>query len=101
MLKSTYLAVRRALVFIVGVSVVLVGIVMLVTPGPAIIVIPAGLALLATEFVWARQLLIRLKQTVRWDAGKSPAAGGETPGPDETQAQANGPARRRGTPDDR
>ena len=60
MLRSTYLAVRRLLVFLIGVSIVLVGVVMLVTPGPAVLVIPLGLAVLATEFVWARTLLARL-----------------------------------------
>jgi hypothetical protein len=39
---------------------------MIVTPGPAILVIPAGLAVLATEFVWARRLLRRFKTTA-WD----------------------------------
>ena len=64
MLNATYLAVRRALVFIIGGSVVLVGVIMLVTPGPGLLVIPAGLALLATEFLWARRLLNRLKESL-------------------------------------
>jgi hypothetical protein len=34
---------------------------MIVLPGPAIVVIPVGLAILATEFVWARKLLITVK----------------------------------------
>ena len=54
--------VRRTIVFILGLSVVLVGIVMIVTPGPAIIVIPLGLAILATEFLWARKILETLKR---------------------------------------
>jgi uncharacterized protein (TIGR02611 family) len=49
-------------VLVMGGTVVLVGIIMIVTPGPAIIVIPAGLAILATEFVWARKLLNKMKQ---------------------------------------
>ena len=64
MMRSTYLALRRALVLIGGISIVMVGIVMIVTPGPAIVVIPAGIALLATEFLWARRLLDRLKETI-------------------------------------
>ncbi len=32
----------------------LLGIVMIVTPGPAVLVIPVGLGILATEFAWAR-----------------------------------------------
>ena len=52
-------------VLIVGSTVVLVGVVMIVTPGPAVVVIPAGLAILATEFVWARRLLHRVRDEAR------------------------------------
>jgi uncharacterized protein (TIGR02611 family) len=44
---------------IVGATVTLVGIAMLVTPGPAFVVIPIGLAMLALEFAWAERLLDR------------------------------------------
>ena len=57
--------VRRIVVFILGISVVLVGIVMIVTPGPAVVVIPLGLAILATEFRWARKWLATARQWVR------------------------------------
>jgi tellurite resistance protein TerC len=49
--------VRKLVVAVLGISVLLVGIVMLVAPGPAVVVIPCGLAILATEFVWAKRLL--------------------------------------------
>jgi uncharacterized protein (TIGR02611 family) len=42
---------------IVGLLVLLGGIVMLVTPGPAFVLIPIGLAMLSLEFVWAERLL--------------------------------------------
>jgi uncharacterized protein (TIGR02611 family) len=42
---------------IVGATVTLAGIAMLVTPGPAFVVIPIGLAMLALEFAWAERLL--------------------------------------------
>ena len=42
-----------------GMLVLLAGIVMLVTPGPAFVLIPIGLAMLSLEFVWAEQLLER------------------------------------------
>jgi uncharacterized protein (TIGR02611 family) len=48
---------RRVTVFILGISVVLVGLVMIVAPGPAVVVIPLGLGILATEFLWARRIL--------------------------------------------
>jgi uncharacterized protein (TIGR02611 family) len=44
---------------LVGMLVLLGGIVMLVTPGPAFVLIPIGLAMLSLEFVWAEQLLER------------------------------------------
>ncbi|NOS72603.1 MAG: HAD-IC family P-type ATPase [Verrucomicrobia bacterium] len=52
-------SVRKLAIAIAGGSVVLVGIAMLVLPGPAILVIPVGLAILATEFLWARRWLKR------------------------------------------
>ena len=39
----------------------LLGIAMIALPGPAVVVIPAGLAILATEFLWARRALQRCK----------------------------------------
>lgn len=48
---------RRVVVFIVGSTVLLIGIAMILLPGPAFLVIPAGLGILATEFVWARKWL--------------------------------------------
>jgi uncharacterized protein (TIGR02611 family) len=41
----------------VGVLVTLAGVVMLVTPGPAFVIIPIGLAMLAMEFAWAERAL--------------------------------------------
>jgi tellurite resistance protein TerC len=57
----TYTGFRRIVITLIGVSVLIVGIIFIVTPGPAIIVIPAGLAILASEFVWARLLLKKMK----------------------------------------
>jgi hypothetical protein len=44
-------------VAIVGFGVLAFGVALIVLPGPAIVVIPLGLAILATEFRWARKLL--------------------------------------------
>jgi len=48
---------RRALVLVAGIAVLLAGVAMLVLPGPGVLVIFAGLSLLATEFTWAARLL--------------------------------------------
>jgi uncharacterized protein (TIGR02611 family) len=60
----TYATGRRVVVAVLGSSVLLLGIVMIVTPGPAVIVIPAGLAILAIEFVWARHWLKKLREMI-------------------------------------
>ena len=52
---------RKIVVGIFGGFVLLAGIAMIVLPGPAFIVIPAGLAILATEFEWARRWLHRVR----------------------------------------
>jgi hypothetical protein len=45
----------------VGGTVVTLGLAMIVLPGPALVVIPLGLAILATQFLWARRLLRRVR----------------------------------------
>jgi len=62
MLQVGYKFARRLIIFVVGISVLVVGIVMIVLPGPAFLVIPLGLAILATEFLWAKIMLTKLKQ---------------------------------------
>lgn len=52
----------RGFVITLGVVVTLLGVALIVLPGPAFIVLPLGLALLATEFHWARRLLDYLKE---------------------------------------
>ncbi|NUQ61206.1 MAG: PGPGW domain-containing protein [Pirellulales bacterium] len=56
---------RRLIVLVVGTTVLLFGVVLLVTPGPAFVVIPIGLAILSIEFAWARRLLQRVKHGIR------------------------------------
>jgi len=55
-------AVRRVVVGVVGVTVMLVGAALLVLPGPAFVVLPIGLGILAFEFEWARRLLRRARR---------------------------------------
>ena len=61
----TYKNARRVVILLLGSSVLLVGVAMIILPGPAILVIPAGLAILATEFAWARALLHKIKDKAR------------------------------------
>lgn len=53
---------RKIAVAVIGTTVLMVGLALTVLPGPAIVVIPLGLAILATEFLWARRLLCRIRQ---------------------------------------
>jgi len=73
MFMRTIKQIKRLIVAVVGVTVLLIGIVMIALPGPAFIVIPLGLAILATEFVWAKRLLDKAKDKVNnnkcWNKG--------------------------------
>ena len=51
--------VRKLIVAVIGTTVLLFGLTLIILPGPAIIVVPLGFALLATEFAWARRLVRR------------------------------------------
>lgn len=58
----SYRVAKRIAVALIGGTIVLVGIVMIVTPGPALVVIPLGLGVLAIEFAWARNWLRRIRE---------------------------------------
>lgn len=70
MLRWTLHKARQLVVAVIGITVVIIGIIMIFTPGPAIVVIPLGLGLLATEFVWARDLLHKVKTYIENKAKK-------------------------------
>lgn len=55
---------KRLVVAVVGGTVLVIGLALVVLPGPAFIVIPAGLAILAMEFAWARRWLRKAKGLV-------------------------------------
>lgn len=80
----TYKWARRIAVSIIGGTVCLIGVVMIVLPGPAMIVIPLGLGILGLEFAWARRWLRRVKEAAvelangvgsyaPWHKSKAPA----------------------------
>lgn len=58
----TYKTARRIVVTIVGGTVLLVGIAMILLPGPAVVVIPLGLAILGLEWAWARRFLHKVRE---------------------------------------
>jgi tellurite resistance protein TerC len=61
-LPVTYRWARRIAVAVVGGTVLLVGVALIVLPGPALVVIPLGLAILGIEFAWARRWLRKVKE---------------------------------------
>ncbi len=62
--RITYKVARRIAVLVVGSTVLAVGVVMIVAPGPAIVVIPVGLAILGVEFAWAKMWLRKLREGI-------------------------------------
>jgi uncharacterized protein (TIGR02611 family) len=60
-LYNSYRLAKRIVIGIVGGTVLALGIVMMITPGPGIPAIIAGLGILAIEFAWARIWLKKAK----------------------------------------
>jgi len=89
---------RRLVVAVVGGTLLLVGLAMMVLPGPAVVVIPLGLAVLAVEFTWARRFLERVRK--EWDtrtgrgSGPSSLPGTRTNG-DAAETDDGDPTERR------
>jgi Putative transmembrane protein (PGPGW) len=63
---------RKLIVALIGGTVLLVGIALLVLPGPGIPIVLAGIAILASEFVWARRALKNAKDTATKAARRWP-----------------------------
>jgi tellurite resistance protein TerC len=85
-IRLTYRTARRIVIAVIGVSVVIVGVAMIVLPGPAFIVIPAGLAILSIEFAFARRWLKSIRDgsqhaVSRLRGVRSPAAPVAPPAP--------------------
>jgi tellurite resistance protein TerC len=60
--RTTVSHARKGVVLIFGGTVLVIGLTMVVLPGPALVFIPAGLVILGTQFVWARRLLARARR---------------------------------------
>ena len=66
---------RKLVIPIAGASVLAAGVLMLVLPRPAFVVIPAGLAILGVEFAWAHRWLLHVKESTASEHSSSGAAG--------------------------
>jgi uncharacterized protein (TIGR02611 family) len=89
--------VRRVFRVVAGFTLLAVGVVMLVTPGPGWLVILFGLSLLAAEFIWARRLMDRMKREgervrdVVWSYIPSRGASARHPVADDVSDKHPGP----------
>ncbi|KAB2650316.1 MAG: hypothetical protein DVB33_05135, partial [Verrucomicrobia bacterium] len=54
---------KKFFIALIGGTIMLIGFVMVVLPGPGLPIVAAGLAILATEFIWARRALRNAKGT--------------------------------------
>jgi hypothetical protein len=61
---------RKLIVGVIGLTILVLGAVMVVLPGPALIVIPLGLGVLATEFAWARRVIRRAQVMIAKARGR-------------------------------
>ncbi len=64
LVQVSYRQARKAVVLLIGSSVLLVGLAMVLLPGPALLVIPLGLGILALEFAWAGRWLKRIRTSI-------------------------------------
>jgi tellurite resistance protein TerC len=80
-LYRTYRVAKRIAIGIVGGSVLLVGVAMIILPGPAFVVIPVGLGILSLEFAWARSWLRKVKAKAQSFAGAVPRRADQGPKP--------------------
>ena len=76
---------KRFFVLLIGVTVVGIGIALLVLPGPGILVMIGGLALLATEFAWAEGLLHKAKLYYQRTKKKISRKTASTPNPPDVE----------------
>lgn len=70
---------RKFVVGVIGVTIVCVGLALVILPGPAVVVLPVGIAILATEFAWARRVMrrgrlivLRVRKRFREEFGHAP-----------------------------
>lgn len=72
-LVKTIKQAKKLMIAVIGFTVLAIGLALVVLPGPAILVIPAGLAILSIEFAWARNLLKRIREKLSKKKSTDPA----------------------------
>jgi hypothetical protein len=82
---------RRLVVFVVGVTVVVVGLILVPLPGPGWAIVFAGFAILATEFTWAEVVLTKAKRQLARFAEKAKAIRSKDAGADNVDGGVTEP----------
>jgi uncharacterized protein (TIGR02611 family) len=80
-LFGPYKVAKRIVIGVVGGTVLALGVVMMITPGPGIAGIIAGLGILAIEFAWARSWLRKAKAKAQAMASSLTSKNGQPPPP--------------------
>ncbi|MCE7736135.1 MAG: hypothetical protein GPJ54_14730 [Candidatus Heimdallarchaeota archaeon] len=62
--KKTVKELRRVVILVIGLTIMLIGILLLVLPGPGVVTFIFGLTLLASEFYWAKNWLKKVEHGV-------------------------------------
>lgn len=62
---KTLKQIKKIIVGIIGFTILIIGVLLIFLPGPAFIIIPIGLGILATEFVWAKNMLEKIKRKIK------------------------------------
>jgi len=60
----SYKLAKQIVIGVIGGTILLGGIIMLITPGPGLVIILLGLAILAVEFTWAKLWLKKVRHSV-------------------------------------
>ncbi|MGK9367767.1 PGPGW domain-containing protein [Melioribacter sp. Ez-97] len=55
---------KKIIISVAGGTLLIIGIIMIIVPGPAYLIIPAGLSILGTEYLWARELNKKIKKRI-------------------------------------
>jgi hypothetical protein len=79
----TYRWAKRIAISIVVGTVLAIGVAMIVLPGPALVVIPLGLAILGAEYAWARRWLRKVKERTAYYVARVKGADAKTAGDDD------------------
>jgi len=69
-MAKTFKQLKRIMVGILGITILAIGLILVFTPGPGFLVIPLGLSILATEYIWAETVLKKLKERINRFTGK-------------------------------